>query len=859
MRDGEGTWEAPDGRHQRGMWRQDRLHGHGTLREADGMAYEGSFDAGRRGGSSVVEQFRLQALYARWEAALLSSEVAAEAQARAAEGGADEQAGTAAEASGSGDKISVTTLRRAMGEPPPAATLSAALAELRGAWLKLYDSATVHGYGTLRLPSGEVYEGYFRDNLCTGPGLWLHLVCKVPGDVVEALGASPLVMARELSGETVRCALGVFKGGLLSGLGMAIIEQSGQPVGSPAGQAMVHVGQFFDGLATGRGTRWFPNGDTYTGQWMAGRFHGQGELTSTVATAEVRYRGTWQHGKRHGEGFSERPDGSSYRGQWSNGVPQGRGIFHKAGALGPIHEYTGEVVAGARAGRGILRLLDSGDSYEGEWHLAEGLVEGLCRYADGGEYEGEFDDELRPHGLGCRTWADGRRYDGNFVHGAREGQGAERSAVGDEEYDGEWVADERNGKGTLRLPDGGVHEGFFRAGRRHGLGLLRYSDGSSYEGEWLDDLQDGVGNFYFADKSTTGADMYGGHWQQGQWHGHGVYSYSSGASFDGEHVHGMRHGPGKLTLRDGVALEASWVQGEPVGEGRIRYGDGSLCVVQLEAQPPTEMAPQLTVGASGQTCEFHWPNGDVYCGTYAASAEGGPLQFEPSGTGTLTTAQGAKLFGEFSGGKLRGVGHGTYPGGETYEGEFADSMRSGEGTSKYADGAVYKGRWDADMRQGRGLLILPAGDMLSANFHLGEPAGSGTLIYAEGGSYDGELQGLRRHGWGVLQDGSGYHYEGDWLDDERTGYGRETRENGDVYEGQFLASRRHGHGRYLSARGEEYNGSWVQDQRSGQGVSTTLLRDEAEHNRQRASAKLLAHREHHFLRLSGIGEGAGRL
>ena len=85
------------------------------------------------------------------------------------------------------------------------------------------------------------------------------------------------------------------------------------------------------------------------------------------------------------------------------------------------------------------------------------------------------------------------------------------------------------------------------------------------------------------------------------------------------------------------------------------------------------------------------------------------------------------------------------------------------------------------------------------------------------------------------------------------------KENGDVYEGQFVANQRHGHGRFLSTRGEEYDGSWAHDQRSGQGMSVVLPPDEAETQRQRVSAELLAHRNMHFLRLAGNGNGPGRV
>ena len=44
-------------------------------------------------------------------------------------------------------------------------TLREAVAEMRTAWHKLVDAAEVHGYGTLRLPDGEAYEGFFRGAL----------------------------------------------------------------------------------------------------------------------------------------------------------------------------------------------------------------------------------------------------------------------------------------------------------------------------------------------------------------------------------------------------------------------------------------------------------------------------------------------------------------------------------------------------------------------------------------------------------------------------------------------------------------------------------------------------------------------
>ena len=272
------------------------------------------------------------------------------------------------------------------------------------------------------------------------------------------------------------------------------------------------------------------------------------------------YRGAWAYGQRHGEGRSERRDGSSYEGQWAHGRPLGRGTLLEPAAG---RRYVGGVAGGARSGLGTLRLEVRGpegepegggseggpeggvlrhDEVEGEW-VGDKLADGVYRWADGAEYDGELDDALRPHGRGGYVGVGGERYDGDFARGVRAGRGVSRLPGGDE-YEGGWAGDARHGRGTLRLAGGGSYEGCFEAGRRGGQGLALHADGSSYEGQWVDDIPHGVGSHYYT-PGAEGADMYGGHWAQGLPHGHGVYCYAGGASFDGEHAEGLRHGAGK--------------------------------------------------------------------------------------------------------------------------------------------------------------------------------------------------------------------------------------------------------------------------------------------------------------------------
>ena len=170
--------------------------------------------------------------------------------------------------------------------PPSAHVIDAALSSFEPLWLKLEEGAPVHGWGDLRLPSGETHAGFFRDDLRTGPGLWqsavrgqlgalergrsappspriqvrltaagdgaagtadrhghgdtLASVCRARFDIVDGLAAdSPGRDGPPLG------VLGSFRGGELSGLAMVILQGGA-----------VHVGPFSEGLPTGFGRCW---------------------------------------------------------------------------------------------------------------------------------------------------------------------------------------------------------------------------------------------------------------------------------------------------------------------------------------------------------------------------------------------------------------------------------------------------------------------------------------------------------------------------------------------------------------------------------------------------------------------------
>ena len=76
-------------------------------------------------------------------------------------------------------------------------------------------------------------------------------------------------------------------------------------------------------------------------------------------------------------------------------------------------------------------------------------------------YEGETDEEGRPHGKGIKYFSDGRRYEGEWAHGVREGYGIEYAEDGTKFYEGNWSNNKCYGNGVLISWQGVRYEGFF--------------------------------------------------------------------------------------------------------------------------------------------------------------------------------------------------------------------------------------------------------------------------------------------------------------------------------------------------------------------------------------------------------------
>jgi hypothetical protein len=193
-------------------------------------------------------------------------------------------------------------------------------------------------------------------------------------------------------------------------------------------------------------TKKWPNGDSYKGQLLNDKPHGQGTKKYEDGST---YIGAWVNGNRQGRGVLTWPDGDKYEGDYLNGKRHGQGTYTWTDGSFYIGSWRND----NQHGYGEENLL-SGASYKGEYRDKKRNGQGTYREVDGTIYEGLFKND-RKHGQGTQTWTDRRVYTGLWKDGQMHGHGVEVEPDGGH-YIGTWKGDKKNGEftyskgGTLR-------------------------------------------------------------------------------------------------------------------------------------------------------------------------------------------------------------------------------------------------------------------------------------------------------------------------------------------------------------------------------------------------------------------------
>lgn len=168
------------------------------------------------------------------------------------------------------------------------------------------------------------------------------------------------------------------------------------------------------------------------------------------------------------------------------------------------------------------------------------------------------------------------------------------------------------------------YAGQFKEGTtvRHGYGKQIFSRSGGHGGG-----EDGPGGTS-GEGASTAHDSYVGQWFDDQPHGPGVYSYASGAVFDGAFSRGRRHGRGRYTYANGATYDGDWDAGKRTGRGVFTSANGDATYDGT-----------FVDGVQHGTGVCTYANGDRY--------EGGWVHGDRSGEGTLRLACGDVYRGQW--------------------------------------------------------------------------------------------------------------------------------------------------------------------------------------------------------------------
>lgn len=216
------------------------------------------------------------------------------------------------------------------------------------------------------------------------------------------------------------------------------------------------------------------SGAIYRGQWLGEQRHGHGVL---ARSGGERYEGQFWHGVAHGRGRLVDVDSSLYEGQWQDNDKHGFGMYSFPDGT----TYGGQWVCGKKHGTGSEHWAD-GAKFEGQF--AEGFKNGAGIYRDstGLEYIGQFRHD-KMDGIGTYVFECGRKYSGHWREGRMHGHGKMEWANGTV-YEGGYEVSMRSGVGTLTAPDGSSYCGQWSAGKQHGKGLLKDQQGNCWHEAW---------------------------------------------------------------------------------------------------------------------------------------------------------------------------------------------------------------------------------------------------------------------------------------------------------------------------------------------------------------------------------------
>lgn len=188
-------------------------------------------------------------------------------------------------------------------------------------------------------------------------------------------------------------------------------------------------------------------------------------------------------------------------------------------------------------------------------------------------YQGTWDSEGRASGYGTLLYLNHGIYMGYLEDFEPKGEGyfiGENEDLFYGKFDGV-----KKCEGILRMNDGTEVKGKFVDGSIEGYGSEKWVDGTTFEGNYLHGQKTGQGKMTWYNNETGKiTETYEGEFKDNNFHGKGVYKWSTKKTYSGEWADGKMNGEGEFTWKDGRVYKGGFKDDLKDGYGEFKWIDG---------------------------------------------------------------------------------------------------------------------------------------------------------------------------------------------------------------------------------------------------------------------------------------------
>mmetsp|Transcript_6266 Transcript_6266/g.15575 ORF Transcript_6266/g.15575 Transcript_6266/m.15575 type:complete len:314 (+) Transcript_6266:42-983(+) len=192
-----------------------------------------------------------------------------------------------------------------------------------------------------------------------------------------------------------------------------------------------------------------------------------------------------------------------------------------------------------------------------------------------------------------------------------------------------------------------------------------------------------------------------------------LYTFISGAWYEGQWLGNHRHGFGCQHWTDGASYEGQWRADQAYGHGRFQYKTRDTSYI---GQWHHNMA-------HGQGIAYHPDR--IYAGQWMDDYQ--------SGFGIeYWLTDDAEFAGEFKNGTKEGFGTYQWPDGSTHDGMWSNGLMAGKGHFKGSDGRVVQGTWVDGNKTGMGKCTWKKGQSYAGGYESDQKHGFGIFTFDDG-------------------------------------------------------------------------------------------------------------------------------